>query len=238
MVLVGPTDAGRRRSTRPIFLPCRSIFGGTVTCDLPINSGPQHYVLSAALRQLERWVRSGRGPAPAPPLSVQPGSPPIVERDPLGNAVGGIRTPQVDVPIATISGIGQPAGSPCRRFGTTIAFDAATIASLYPDHRLVRRRRRRARRSARSRRGRARWPSTPGRSDGRPQRPASDASLGGRGLGYRRRERIPEGGRRTAACRAPIASGCERSPTRERSQGRNGVPSRGCARRRPRRRAS
>ena len=29
----------------------------------------------------------------------------------------------------------MPVGSPCARFGTTIAFDEATLASLHPDHR-------------------------------------------------------------------------------------------------------
>ena len=135
MSVVGPKDQGPSASDTTHLPPVQSIFGGTVACDLPINSGPQHYVLSAALRRLARWVRSGRSPASPPPLSVRPGLPPIIERDPLGNAVGGIRTPQVDVPIAALSGIGQPAGSACSRFGTTIAFDAATIASLYPDHR-------------------------------------------------------------------------------------------------------
>jgi hypothetical protein len=135
MIVVGPTDHGSSAADTTHLPPVQSILGGTVACDLPINSGPQHYVLSAALRQLARWVRSGRGPASAPPLSVRPGFPPIIERDPFGNAVGGIRTPQVDVPIAALSGIGQPAGSACSRFGTTIAFDAAMIASLYPDHR-------------------------------------------------------------------------------------------------------
>ena len=88
-----------------------------------------------ALQRLARWVRGGRAPAPAPRLSVQPGFPPIIERDALGNAKGGIRTPQIDVAIAALSGVGQPVGSPCSRFGTTIAFDAATLAPLYPDHR-------------------------------------------------------------------------------------------------------
>jgi hypothetical protein len=135
MMVVGPTDQGSSARDTTHLPPVQSIFGGTVACDLPINSGPQHYVLSAALRQLARWVRSGRSPASAPPLSVRPGFPPIIERDPLGNAVGGIRTPQADVPIAALSGTGQTIGSACSRFGTTIAFDAATIASLYPDHR-------------------------------------------------------------------------------------------------------
>jgi hypothetical protein len=134
MMLVGPSDQGRSALDTTHLPPVQSILGGSVTCDLPINAGPQHYVLSAALRRLAGWVRSGREPAPAPPLVVHPGSPPTLERDPLGNALGGIRTPQVDVPVAALSGVGQPVGSPCSRFGTTIAFDAATIASLYPDH--------------------------------------------------------------------------------------------------------
>jgi hypothetical protein len=134
LTVVGRTDQGRSARDTTYLPPVQSIFGGTLTCDLPINSGPQHYVLSAALRQLTRWIRSGRGPTSTPPLSVRPGFPPIIERDALGNAVGGIRSPQVDVPIAAVSGIGQPAGSPCTRLGTTIAFDAATVASLYPNH--------------------------------------------------------------------------------------------------------
>src|SRR5215813_2914069 len=132
---VGRTDRGPAAADTTYLPPVYSILGGTIACDLPINAGPQHYVLSAALRQLVRWVRSGRSPASTPPLSVRAGSPPILERDPRGNAVGGIRTPQVDVPVAVVSGVGQPDRSPCGRLGTTIAFDAATLASLYPSHR-------------------------------------------------------------------------------------------------------
>ena len=49
---------------------------------------------------------------------------------------GGIRTPYVDVPIATLSGEGQPregAGF-CFLSGTTFLFDAATLGSLYADN--------------------------------------------------------------------------------------------------------
>lgn len=135
LTVVGRMDRGPAAADTTHLPPVDSIFDGTFTCDLPINAGPQHYVLSAALRQLVRWVRSGRGPASTPQLSVRAGSLPTLERDPRGNAVGGIRTPQVDVPIAVVSGVGQPDRSPCTRLGTTIAFDAATLASLYPSHR-------------------------------------------------------------------------------------------------------
>jgi hypothetical protein len=134
-VVVGSTDQGRAALDTTHLPPVRSILGGAVTCDFPINSGPQHYVLSAALRGLVGWIKSGRAPASAPPLLVDPGFPPLIRRDRLGNALGGIRTPQVDVPIAVVSGTGQTVGGACNRFGTTIALDAATLASLYPDHR-------------------------------------------------------------------------------------------------------
>ena len=45
--------------------------------------------------------------ASAPRLDIDPGPPPPCAHDPIGNVLGGIRTPQVDVPIATLSGLGQ-----------------------------------------------------------------------------------------------------------------------------------
>ena len=67
--------------------------------------------------------------------------------DAKGNVTGGIRTPHVDVPVATLSGLGQSGSAFCGLFGTTVtpppadfaswalpngraAFDAAWIASL------------------------------------------------------------------------------------------------------------
>jgi hypothetical protein len=115
------------------YAPLVQSIGNALTCLLPINAGPQHYVASAAIRKLDRWARRGIPPAPAPRLETVAGSATIV-RDEHGIAVGGIRTPQVDVPIATFSGEGQ-FGRACALLGTTTPFDAATLDSLYPDHR-------------------------------------------------------------------------------------------------------
>jgi hypothetical protein len=134
LAVVGRADRGRAAIDTTHLPPVRSVLDGTVTCDVPINAGPQHYVLSAALRRLAAWARHGRGPVPAPPLLVDPGFPPRIRRDDLGNALGGIRTPQVDVPIAALSGTGQVLDA-CDRFGTTLPFATATLARLYPDHR-------------------------------------------------------------------------------------------------------
>jgi hypothetical protein len=79
---------------------------------------------------LDRWVSRWKPPGPAPRLAVSAGPPTTIARD----ASGGIRTPQVDVPIATFTGL--PSGSIfCLLFGTTTPFDAARLASLYPTHR-------------------------------------------------------------------------------------------------------
>jgi len=92
-------------------------------------------VLSAAVDRLTTWVRKGRiRGRSAPRLDIVAGPPASIARDARGNALGGIRTPQLDVPIATLSGLGQPPGGFCAIFGTTVPFDATTLSMLYPSH--------------------------------------------------------------------------------------------------------
>jgi hypothetical protein len=108
---------------------------GIIICGSPVNAGQQQYVLSAAMARLDRWVRTGRTPRRSMPrLEIAPGPPAQIVRDARGNALGGIRTPVVDAPIAALSGLGQSGSSFCGLFGTTVPFDAATLAALYPTH--------------------------------------------------------------------------------------------------------
>lgn len=105
-----------------------------VTCYMPVNSGPAHFVVSAALAALQKWISAGTAPPTAPRLELS-GS--LIEfiHDELGIAQGGVRTPYVDVPIATLSGQGQFSGPGiCMAFGSTRLFDGATLARLYPTH--------------------------------------------------------------------------------------------------------
>ena len=108
---------------------------GIIECSKAINSGPQHFGAKAALAALERWVRSGAAPTQANRLEVS-GTPPALTLDEHGNARGGIRTPYVDAPIATLSGYGQDPNVSrlCSLFGTTVLFDRDKLAKLYPDH--------------------------------------------------------------------------------------------------------
>ena len=100
-------------------------------CELPLNDGPQHYVLKAAVHHLRGWARDGTPPPPAPRLRVVPGDPDRILRDGFGNALGGIRTAPVDVPVATLSGEGNSGGVFCRLFGVTEPFEPAILAALY-----------------------------------------------------------------------------------------------------------
>ncbi|MGW0663624.1 alpha/beta hydrolase domain-containing protein [Streptodolium elevatio] len=104
-----------------------------IGCDKPVNSGPQTYMMRAALRGLTTWA-GGAAPPPAMPRIEVDGAGAIV-RDAHGNALGGIRTPQLDVPIAALRGDGNSGPNQfCQLVGTTVPFEAAMLRALYPDH--------------------------------------------------------------------------------------------------------
>ncbi len=130
---VGAADIGPAAADTT-HLPLTSTAFGVINCGKPLNAGPAHYVMNTAIARLNRWVRRGTPPPPAPRLEVTPGPPAAIARDQPGNARGGIRTPQVDVPIHTLSGEGQTGSGFCFLFGTTTPFDAATLQALYPTH--------------------------------------------------------------------------------------------------------
>ncbi|MBM4361431.1 MAG: hypothetical protein FJ104_02030 [Deltaproteobacteria bacterium] len=128
---VGPPDRGDDPSVAGIQLVAEPI-PGIVKCDAPVNAGPQHFVLKAGFAGLEQWMRGGDALPGAPLLEVA-GDPPALVRDTHGIAEGGTRTPHVDVPTATLSG-DAVGGGLCMLFGSTVPFDAAKLASLYPTH--------------------------------------------------------------------------------------------------------
>ncbi len=130
---IGFGDLGNGAAERKM-LDVASADGGPLRCAQPINQGPQYLLLNAAIHHLGRWVADGVAPPRAVPIDVNPGPPPVIGRDPYGNTLGGVRTPFVDVPIATLRGDGNAGGSFCYLFGSTVPFDAATLASLYPSH--------------------------------------------------------------------------------------------------------
>jgi hypothetical protein len=104
-----------------------------IDCGVPINNGPMHIVAKAALRALTTWVTNGTPPVTAPRIDVAAGTAPQVQRDEDKIALRGIRTPPVDVPVATLSGVPGPNPSTiCLLLGSTKPFTAARLAQLYP----------------------------------------------------------------------------------------------------------
>lgn len=98
------------------------------------NDGQQTFVLRRALSDLRTWAAGGAPPASGPQLLIEG----TLKRDAHGIAMGGIRMPAVDVPIATLSGLPAPsagiAGLCGVLFGSTVPFSAEKLHALYPTH--------------------------------------------------------------------------------------------------------
>ncbi|MFI5306689.1 MAG: alpha/beta hydrolase domain-containing protein [Polyangiales bacterium] len=104
-----------------------------IDCGAPINDGPMHLVAKAALHGLETWVRAGDPPLIAPRLQVTDAATPAIVRNDDGIALGGIRTPPVDVPVEALSG--APGSNPdllCILLGSAKPLAADRLAQLYP----------------------------------------------------------------------------------------------------------
>ncbi|MCY4163412.1 MAG: alpha/beta hydrolase domain-containing protein [bacterium] len=97
-----------------------------------INSSVhQHYVAQAALEHLVCWASDGEPPPVAPRLELCEGNREF-QRDELGIAAGGVRTPWVDVPARVLSGEGQQGVGFAFLMGTTEPLGHDTLVDLYP----------------------------------------------------------------------------------------------------------
>jgi hypothetical protein len=135
---IGPADTGNGQAGVAVLASMQNPTNqptANFTCNAPINTGPAHYVLDAAFSRLNRWVTKGVAPPIAPRLQTTGMSPVVFATDANGNALGGIRTPAVDAPVATMNGAARGGTSFCFLFGTTVPFTAPRIKALYPDHR-------------------------------------------------------------------------------------------------------
>jgi len=101
--------------------------------DWRINAGPQQYVIRAALRALVNWAAAGTPPSPAPPIAFESEQPPVIARDAAGNALGGLRTPLVDVPVAALSGEGPPGKLLGWLVGQTVPLPVDELVRRYRD---------------------------------------------------------------------------------------------------------
>lgn len=110
------------------------------TCDLPLNRFTYTAMVSLTLDHLIRWVVDGVKPPRAARISVPGGPGTPIELDEHGNAVGGVRTTWVDVPVATLSPLNTdtapPANPFCGVFGSQVPFSAEKLRDLHRNHRI------------------------------------------------------------------------------------------------------
>jgi len=99
-------------------------------CATPARSRVEiRYVYNAATNALVTWLRTG-GAAPRAPMFVYDETAPEkpLKRDDHGNALGGIRTAEIAVPVA------KESAELCGLGGTHLPFETATLNTLYPSH--------------------------------------------------------------------------------------------------------
>ena len=132
---IGANDTGNGRGAVKNLAAMQHQGPSSFGCTMPVNSGGTHWALDAAVHWLNRWVVTGSSPPRAPLLATTSVSPVVFERDANGNTIGGVRTPQVDAPIAALTGQSGGGAGFCFLFGTTVPFSTTQLDSLYMNHR-------------------------------------------------------------------------------------------------------
>lgn len=117
------------------YAPWRDALGQQLA--KPINPGlAHHYVCEAALASLDRWVGAGAAPPHGIPLKVAElpanGRTLQLATDEVGNALGGIRTPWVDVPTERLGGPGNSGGAFAWMLGIGDRLEQSVLLRLYP----------------------------------------------------------------------------------------------------------
>jgi hypothetical protein len=110
-----------------------------ITCDPPIPLTDQAaltYVYDVAFQHLFRWARTGVAPPRAARIRINEAASestkPTVVLDEYGNGLGGVRTPYVEVPVASYF-VTSPGPGTCAELGHMVSFEHSRLTSLYPD---------------------------------------------------------------------------------------------------------
>lgn len=108
-------------------------------CGSAYNAMPFYETEIAAFNHLKNWMTTGIAPPTAPRITRDwLGS---IKKDSNGNAIGGLRLPEIDVPVAKYGHANLTTGSlafldlfACVAGGNTKPFTATKLKSLYPTH--------------------------------------------------------------------------------------------------------
>ncbi len=101
---------------------------------------PFDFFMNGGFANLKSWVQSGKAPVKVPLIKTKsvPDIPfPVAETDKYGNAIGGLRSPYVDVPVATYYASSTPLipalAIVCWLSGYKVPFEKEMLNKLYPN---------------------------------------------------------------------------------------------------------
>ncbi|HET8934712.1 MAG TPA: alpha/beta hydrolase domain-containing protein [Polyangiales bacterium] len=107
--------------------------GGTIDQCPGANDGPHYQTIRAALRSLHVWLSDGTEPPKAETMETDASG--KLLKDEYDNGRGGVRSPDLDVPIRTLSADPAPMSDfICFLFGSTTPFTPERLRKLYPSH--------------------------------------------------------------------------------------------------------
>ncbi len=87
---------------------------------------PMRFAVAAAIHHLDRWLRDGLMPPQPPRYRFTEGG--SLATDDLGNALGGLRYPPIDVPVARYQ------STLCQLGGITVPLSEPELLQRYPSH--------------------------------------------------------------------------------------------------------
>ena len=124
---------GLMNELQPILLRDEVVLGGGLdVVNRTANTLDWSYVRDAALRALVQWARHGTPPPAFERIEMTYGDPlTSIRRDQLGLARGGLRHPEVDVPVAAQLGVNSTPDMLLKLSGERRPFAAEELRSLY-----------------------------------------------------------------------------------------------------------
>ncbi len=117
--------ADHRGAREPTFTSDR------IDCGAPVSDFPLHHYYSLAIDHLKRWSDDNKAPPPSQPIAIDRYG--HVVKDGNGNVLGGIRSPQLDVPVARYYQTHDARLVACRGGGRMDPFPAAELRRRYRD---------------------------------------------------------------------------------------------------------
>jgi hypothetical protein len=123
-------DFGFIDTIQPLLIRDNVVQVAPVCARNPLSRIPKRYVYHAAWDAMVDWVDSGVLPPVAPRIMY---SGTAIARDADGNALGGIRLSEHQVPTA-VNGTGNSGGAFCNLFGVHEPFTPERLAALYSNH--------------------------------------------------------------------------------------------------------